>query len=188
MHGLIERLMRAQDDERRRIAQLLHETTAQDLAALKMVLARISRNVGANLSDGDLSALAESIELAERSLASVRTLSYLLHPPLLDDAGLVLALRWYARGFAARSGIVVDLDLPASFERLDRDVETALFRVVQEALMNVHRHAGSARASIRLRRGDDGLTLEIEDRGRGISAGLLEQTAAGAAGRGAAGD
>lgn len=175
MRALSGRLMRAQDDERRRIAQMLHETTAQDLAALKMLLARVARTVGPTMPDADRSALNESIELAERSMTGVRTLSYLLHPPFLDESGLVSALRWYAEGFTHRSGITVDLDLPASFERLDQDIETALFRVVQEALINVHRHAGSQRALIRLSRTDDGLTLEVEDQGRGMPAGLLEQ-------------
>ena len=179
MRALSGRLMRAQDDERRRIAQMLHETTAQDLAALKMLLAGISRTVGPTLADAERSSLTESIELADRSMTCVRTLSYLLHPPFLDETGIVSALRWYAEGFAARSGIAVDLDLPSSFERLDQDIETALFRVVQEALMNVHRHAGSSRASIRLRRAEGGLTLEVEDSGRGMPAELLQQLPAG---------
>lgn len=179
MRALSGRLMRAQDDERRRIAQMLHETTAQDLAALKMLLARLSRTVGSTLPDADRSALLESIELAERSMTGVRTLSYLLHPPFLDEAGLVSALRWYAEGFGERSGIAVDLDLPSSFERLDQDVETALFRVVQEALINVHRHAGTRHASIHLRRTEEGLLLEIGDSGHGIPAEVLEQLPAG---------
>lgn len=179
MRALSGRLMRAQDDERRRIAQMLHETTAQDLAALKMLLARISRTVGSTMPDADRAALTESIELAERSMSGIRTLSYLLHPPFLDETGLVPALRWYAEGFAKRSGIVIDLNLPASFERLDQNVETALFRVVQEALINVHRHAGSSRASIRLHRSGDGLTLEVEDAGRGMPASVVEQLPAG---------
>jgi signal transduction histidine kinase len=183
------RLIRAQDDERRRIAQLLHDTTAQDLAALKMLLARLSWKVGATMPDADREVLTESIALAERSMTGVRTLSYLLHPPFLDETGLVSALRWYAEGFAQRSGIAVDLDLPSSFGRVDQIVETALFRVVQEALMNVHRHAGSSRASIRLRRTSDGLTLEVEDRGRGLPITVLEQlpTGGGALGVGVAG-
>jgi two-component system NarL family sensor kinase len=123
--------------------------------------------------------LTESIELAERSMTGVRTLSYLLHPPFLDETGLVSALRWYAEGFARRSGIAVDLDLPSSFGRLDLNVETALFRVVQEALINVHRHAGSSRASIRLCRSSDSLTLEVEDRGRGLPITVLKQLPAG---------
>ena len=180
MRALSGRLMRAQDDERRRIAQMLHETTAQDLAALKMLLARLSRTVGSTLADVDRSALTESIELAERSMTGVRTLSYLLYPPFLDETGLVSALGWYAEGFSARSGVVVELDLPSSFERLDRDVETALFRVVQEALINVHRHASSQHATIRLRRTQAGLTLEVADSGRGMPAELLQQLPAGA--------
>jgi signal transduction histidine kinase len=179
MRALSGRLMRAQDDERRRIAQVLHETTAQDLAALKMLLARLSRTVGSTMSSGDRSALTESIDLAERSMTGVRTLSYLIHPPFLDETGLVSALRWYAEGFAERSGIAVDLDLPPAFERLDQDVETALFRVVQEALINVHRHAGSPRASIRLHHTGEGLTLEVEDRGHGMPAERLAQLPVG---------
>jgi PAS domain S-box-containing protein len=123
MRALTGRLMRAQDDERRRIAQMLHETTAQDLAALKMHLAGLTRTE-AGLSDDDRAALTESVELAERSMTGIRTLSYLLHPPFLDEAGLLSALRWYAAGFAERSGIAVHLDLPSTFERLPQDVET----------------------------------------------------------------
>jgi PAS domain S-box-containing protein len=180
MRALSGRLMRMQDDERRRIARMLHETMAQDLAALKMLLARLSRTVGSTLADGDRSSLTESIDLAERSMTGVRTLSYLLYPPFLDETGLVSALRWYAEGFSARSGVAVELDLPSSFERPDRDVETALFRVVQEALINVHRHASSLQATIRLRCTEDCLTLEVEDSGRGMPAELLRQLRAGA--------
>jgi PAS domain S-box-containing protein len=178
MRTLTGSLMRAQDDERRRIAQVLHETTAQDLAALKMYLARLTRTE-AGLSEDDRAALAESIELAERSMTGIRTLSYLLHPPFLDEAGLLSALRWYAEGFAGRSGVKVDLDLPAAFGRLPQDVETALFRVVQEALINIHRHAASPSAQIRLRVDDGCLALEIEDRGRGIRRELIAQMPSG---------
>ena len=178
MRALTGHLMRAQDDERRRIAQLLHETTAQDLAALKMHLARLSRT-GAQLSEADRAALVESIELAERSMSGIRTLSYLLHPPFLDEAGLLSALRWYATGFAERSGITVDLDLPPTFERLPQDVETTLFRVVQEALINIHHHANSPTALIRLRVEDHRLLLEIVDRGRGMRPAVIAQLPAG---------
>jgi two-component system NarL family sensor kinase len=173
MRALTGRLMRAQDDERRRIAQMLHETTAQDLAALKMHLARLNRTAD-RLSDSERSALTESMSLAEQSMTEIRTLSYLLHPPFLDDAGLLSALRWYAAGFAKRSGIKVDLDLPGSSERLPLDTETALFRIVQESLINIHRHAGSATARIRLQRDAETLVLEIEDQGRGISDASLK--------------
>ncbi len=178
LRALTGRLMRAQDDERRRIAQMLHETAAQDLAVLKMHLARLTRSE-AELSEDERAALTESIELADRSLGGIRTLSYLLHPPFLDESGLVSALRWYAEGFADRSGITVDLDLPPAFERLPQDVETALFRVVQEALINIHHHADSASASIRLRVDERQLTLEVEDRGRGMPPELLAQLPAG---------
>ena len=188
MRALATRLMRVQDDERRRIAQTLHETTAQDLAGLKMLLARLVRS-GLAVSDADRALLLESIDLAERSMSGVRTLSYLLHPPFLDENGLLSALRWYAKGFADRSGITVDLDLPATFGRLPQEVETGLFRVVQEALINTHRHAQSATASIRLTAAADLLTLEIEDRGRGMSPEVLSSvtTGGGAPGVGIAG-
>ncbi len=173
LRALAGRLMHAQDDERRRIAQMLHETTAQDLAALKMHLARLNRTAG-HLSEPDRTALTDSISLAEQSITEIRTLSYLLHPPFLDEMGLLSALRWYAAGFDERSGITVDLELPEGFDRLPLDTETALFRIVQESLINIHRHAESETARIRLRRAAAGLVLEIEDRGHGIPKPLLE--------------
>jgi PAS domain S-box-containing protein len=173
LHALAGRLMHAQDDERRRIARILHETTAQDLAALKMLLARLNRTAS-HLGESDRGALTDSISLAEQSMTEIRTLSYLLHPPFLDEMGLLSALRWYAVGFADRSGITVDLELPESFERLPRDTETALFRIVQESLINIHQHAESETARIRLRRDAETLVLEIEDRGRGIPSESLK--------------
>ena len=178
MRALTGRLMHAQDDERRRIAQMLHETTAQELAALKMHLARLNRTAS-HLSETDRGALTESISLAEQSMTEIRTLSYLLHPPFLDETGLLSALRWYAAGFAERSGIKVDLELPESFERLPLDTETALFRIVQESLINIHRHAGSETARIRLRRDAETLVLEIEDRGHGIPEASLKHIKSG---------
>jgi PAS domain S-box-containing protein len=181
MRALAGRLLRAQDDERRRIAQLLHETTAQDLAALKMQLARLK---SVTLSEADSAALAESIELADRSMTGIRTLSYVLHPPFLDEAGLLSALRWYVSGFADRSGIDVALDLPETLERLPRETETALFRVVQEALLNIHHHADSPTALIRLRADARHLTLEIEDHGRGMPPALVAELPTGGVGLG----
>jgi signal transduction histidine kinase len=108
-------------------------------------------------------------------MTQIRTLSYLLHPPFLDEGGLLSALRWYAAGFAERSGITVDLELPESFDRLPLDTETALFRVIQESLINIHRHAGSKTARIRVRRDAETLVMEIEDRGQGIPPALLER-------------
>jgi two-component system NarL family sensor kinase len=178
MRTLTGRLLRAQDDERRRIAQMLHETTAQDLAALKMLLARLNRTAD-GLSDSERGALTESMALAEQSMAEIRTLSYLLYPPFLDETGLLPALRWYAAGFAERSGITVDLELPETFDRLPLDTETALFRVVQESLINIHRHAGSQTARIRLQCDAETLELEIADRGHGIPRASLERIRSG---------
>jgi signal transduction histidine kinase len=183
LRTLANRLMHVQDDERRRIATMLHETTAQDLAALKMLLARLNRTAD-HLSQGERDALTESLSLADQSINEIRTVSYLLHPPFLDEAGLLSALRWYAGGFVERSGIKVDLDLPEGFERLTLDTETVLFRIVQESLTNIHRHAGSETARIRLRRDAGLLVLAIDDRGHGIPSALLERITSGRGGAG----
>ena len=120
----------------------------------------------------------------ENGLREIRTVSYLLHPPFLDEAGLLSALRWYSTGFAERSGIRVELEVPDRLERLPLDAETALFRVVQESLSNIHRHSGSQTARIRLRRDAETLVMEIEDHGRGISNASLTEIKSG---RGVAG-
>jgi signal transduction histidine kinase len=178
MRMLTGRLTRAQDDERQRIARMLHETTAQDLAALKMLLSRLNRT-SEGLGESERDILAESILLADRSMTAIRTLSYVLHPPFLDETGLLSALRWFATGFAKRSGIKVDLDVPETFARLSPETETALFRVVQESLINIHRHASSEAARIRLRVDEEALVLEIDDWGRGIPDAALKQILAG---------
>jgi two-component system NarL family sensor kinase len=167
LRALAKRLLHARDDERRRIATMLHETSAQDLAALRMLLTRLNRAAD-RLTESERSALGECISLAEQSIAGIRTACYLLHPPVLDDVGLLPALRWYAEGFAERSDINVDLDLPEDLERLPLETETVLIRIVQESLTNIHRHSGSPTARIRLRRDPDSLVLEIQDQGRGI--------------------
>jgi signal transduction histidine kinase len=177
------RLMHSQDAERRRIARLLHETTAQDLAALMMQLERLEKT-SSHLSETDRAVLAESLSIADQSINDLRTLSYLLHPPCLDEAGLAAALRWYAAGFAERSGIKVELDLAEDFGRLPLDAETALFRIVQESLTNIHRHAKSETARIRLRRDRGTLTLEIADRGEGIPPAALTRIMSGGGGSG----
>ncbi len=174
LRSLTAKLMHAQDDERRRIAQMLHETTAQDLAGLKMLLARLKRTADA-LSEADRGLFDESVELAERAMTGIRTLSYLLHPPFLDEGGLLAAIRWYARGFSERSGIPVDLDLPASLDRLPQEIETAMFRITQETLINIHRHASSPTARIRLTVARDTLTLETADQGKGMEPALVSR-------------
>ena len=160
-------LMRMQDDERRRIGRDLHDSTGQILAALELSLARLLQAA----PEADRHELLEQCaQLASQCSNEIRTASYLLHPPLLDELGLLSALRWLADGFHERSGIEVQLDLPVSMLRLSRDEELTLFRVAQEALTNVHRHAGSPWAAVRLRDRTDSVLLEIEDGGRGDSA------------------
>src|SRR5258708_3887928 len=178
LQALATRVMHAQDEEPRRGPRMLHETTAQDLAGLKRLRGRLSRT-SARLSAADRALLAESVQLADHSIGEVRTLAYLLHPPFLDEAGLLSAARWYAQGFADRSGIHVELDLPDALERLPQHVETTLFRVIQEALINIHRHAESPTAYIRLRIADDRLALEIEDHGQGMAPEFIGQLMAG---------
>ncbi|HEV7838896.1 MAG TPA: PAS domain S-box protein, partial [Gemmatimonadaceae bacterium] len=167
VRALASSLVQAQDDERRRIARELHETTAQDLAALKMNIAALQRTA-AIIGDKDRSLLAESALLAEQAMTQIRTLSYLLHPPFLDEVGLASAIRWFAKGFENRSGVSILLSLPYDFPRLPQDIEIALFRVIQESLINIHRHAESPRAEISIGTADGELTLEVRDAGRGM--------------------
>jgi signal transduction histidine kinase len=161
-------VLRSQDEERRRIARQLHETVAQSLAALKMNLVRIGRLVsgGANASD----VLSESVALTDEAMKEIRTLSYLLHPPLLEEGGLVPGLRWYATGFAERSGINVHLDVSPDLERMPEEIEMVVFRIVQECLNNIHRHSGSTTARVRVVRESSNLRVEVEDEGRGMPA------------------
>jgi signal transduction histidine kinase len=164
---LSAQLLRAQDDERRRIALELHDSTAQNLAALAMNLARMNLETG-SLDPQTREVLSESIQLANRCMQEIRDFSYLLYPPTLDEYGLASALQWFAEGFARRSGIRVDLDLPEGLRRLPKDAETALFRVVQECLTNVQRHSGSPLVRIRMVQEPEALFLEVADEGRGL--------------------
>ncbi len=179
LRDLSVRLLRVQDDERRRIARDLHDSTGQALAALKLELAGVEREL-APRNPPIARRLASAIENARQISDELRTMSYLLHPPLLDELGLGSALRWYVDGFAKRSGISVHLDLPGE-GRLAPEMETMLFRVVQECLINIHRHSGSATAAIRLAKSADGIVLEVEDEGRGMTAEELSELASGGA-------
>ncbi len=163
------RLLRSQNEERRRIARELHDSTAQNLAALAMNLGLI-RKAGRSLSKTARGRLTESLGLAQQACREIRTLSYLLHPPELEDGDLWSAVRWYTEGFSNRSGIRVDLAIPKASRagRLPEQVETTLFRVVQESLANIHRHSGSRRARIRFARGRLGVTMTVRDQGRGL--------------------
>lgn len=166
VHDLSARLLSAQDGERRRIARELHDSTAQTLTALALNLNRLVRT---GKADENLRAIAEeSIALVKQVHSEIRTLSYLLHPPLLDELGLAAALTWYVDGFSNRSGIDVKLEISPEFTRIDPSLELALFRVVQESLGNVHRHSGSKTSSINLERTPTEVVLRISDAGQGM--------------------
>jgi PAS domain S-box-containing protein len=162
------RLLRLQDDERRRIARDLHDSTGQNFVVLAMMLDQLRGSIPSGKRKSRR-LLSECQALADRCVHEVRTLSYVLHPPMLDEAGLEDAIRDYVNGFTKRSGIQVGLELPAGLGRMTREVELALFRVVQEALTNIQRHSGSQQANIRIDRNSH-LTLEISDHGRQASA------------------
>jgi signal transduction histidine kinase len=160
------RFLGIQDEERSRIARELHDVTAQNLFAATIGLARLQQST---LAVETRNVLAECQALCEQSLQEIRTLSYRLHPPMLDQAGLVPALQWYVEGFAKRSGIDVDLVTPETIRRLPKEMEADLFRIVQEGLANVHRHSGSSTATVRLDQFDDQVALQIKDQGHGMS-------------------
>lgn len=159
-------LLKSQDLERRRLARELHDSTGQKVAALAIDLSILGADES-GLNDKARKALAESQLLAKQVSSEIRTLSYLLHPPLLEESGLESALKWLADGFSERSGISIQVDLQHD-GRLPGDIETALFRIAQEALTNVQLHSGSSQASIRLARRGTDIELEVADDGRGI--------------------
>jgi len=167
VRGLSAHLLQAQDHERRRIARELHDSTGQSLAALTMNLSVLSKKA-ANVNPELSRALDENTQIAQAVSDELRTTSYLLHPPLLDEMGLQAGLRWYIKGFQERSHITVDLKLPENLERLQPDLELMIFRVVQECLTNVHRHSESPSAAICLHNSKGKLTLEIRDQGKGM--------------------
>ncbi|GAC1436422.1 MAG: hypothetical protein NVSMB58_26710 [Terriglobales bacterium] len=161
------RVLRMQDEERRRIARELHDSVGQLLSALGMNFSIIANSP--NLSPAATKAVSENTALLNQILAEIRTISHLLHPPLLDEIGLQSALKWYVEGYAERSKIKVNLEFSPELGRLSREAEISIFRVVQESLTNIHRHSESPTATVRLSRASDSLRLEIEDEGRGIS-------------------
>ena len=166
------RLLQLQDEERRRIARELHDSTAQSLAALSMNLTVVEAEAG-GLTNEAKQALGESLALARHSTRELRTLSYLLHPPLLDESGLISAMQWYADGVSRRSGLRIDLDLPSQSFRFPEEVETALFRITQECLTNVLKHSGSPTACIRLTVDASKIAMEISDQGKGMATEAL---------------
>ena len=183
LRELSARLLQLQDDERRRIARELHDSVGQMLAALGMNLAVVGTEI--ERLTKITSTVNDSAALVQELSKEVRTISHLLHPPLLDEAGLASALRWYVEGFAQRSKIEVDLEFPVDFGRLPRESETAIFRTVQECLTNIHRHSESPTATIRIAASDNHVRVEVEDRGKGIPPEKqFEMTSAGTPGVG----
>jgi signal transduction histidine kinase len=172
LRQLSGRLLQAQDEERRRLARELHDGTAQTLTVLSLRLAMIEGEAAA-LSPRARQALADSIELIGPASREIRSLSYLLHPPFLDETGLGSAVPWYVDGFCRRSGIKVQLRLPPAMGRLPREIETTLFRIIQECLTNILKHSGSHTASLQVGLGDKEVMLEIRDQGKGLTAEFL---------------
>jgi signal transduction histidine kinase len=164
---LTGRLLQLQDDERRRIARELHDSVGQTLAALSMNLSTVAADIDRLTKTAGT--VADSAALVKDMSGDIRTISYLLHPPLLDEAGLSSALRWYIEGFAERSKIKATLDFPDGFGRLSRELETAIFRLVQECLTNIHRHSGSPMATVRISRSANEVWIDVEDKGKGLS-------------------
>ena len=173
LQNLSLRLLKVQDEERRKLSRDLHDTTGQTLAALKIAVSFLQENCRHDSSQMCLA--SDVIQLADQAIQEIRTMSYLLHPPLLDEVGFACAAEWYIEGFAKRSGVNVNLDIAADLERLPTSMETALFRVLQESLTNVHRHSGAAQVSVTFRNQLEKIILEVRDDGCGIRAERLVQ-------------
>lgn len=162
------RLTQLQDEERKGLARELHDSVGQLLAAIR-INTDVVESESCRLSSRAARCLGDNISMVEEISKQIRTISYLLHPPMLDEAGLPSALRWLVEGFAERSQIDTRLDIPSGFVRLPKEVELSIFRVVQECLTNIHRHSGSPTASVRLRVEGAAVKVEIEDAGKGMS-------------------
>jgi PAS domain S-box-containing protein len=173
--SLSGRILTLQDDERRRIARGLHDSLGQYLAALKMQLSLLS-----TLKDDPTELIQQANEIVDRCLTETRTISHLLHPPMLDEAGFNSAARWFVEGFAERSQIAVNLSLPEDLGRFQKEIEITLFRALQEGLTNVHRHSASPKSDIRLARDSQQVRLEIQDYGKGMPLETLQQLNEGA--------
>jgi PAS domain S-box-containing protein len=171
LQRLTTHLLNLQDTERRRIARELHDVTAQNILTIHMNLSRLRQRP---MDARESQLVAECCELCNQALQEIRTLSYVLHPPSLDETGLVGALKWYVRGFSKRSGIHFEMSAIQEIGRLSSDVETALFRVVQESLTNIWRHSASSSAEIRLEKTEDQIVLQIRDYGRGMPKGSFK--------------
>ncbi|MGA8622018.1 MAG: sensor histidine kinase [Candidatus Sulfotelmatobacter sp.] len=167
LEALNARITSLQDEERRRIARELHDSVGQLLAAISMNSALVKEE-SHKLSPNAAKRVSENAAMVEEASKQIRTISHLLHPPLLDEAGLASALHWYVEGFSQRSNIDAKLDVPPNFVGLSKETELSIFRVVQECLTNIHRHSGSPIAGIRITQDEACLRVEIEDAGKGI--------------------
>jgi signal transduction histidine kinase len=174
LRQLSGRILQVQDEERRRLGRDLHDTTGQALAALEVNLSLLGQSCPDGLSEKCRKLLQDCSELARECSREIRTVSYLLYPPVLEELGLAATLRSYVEGYRQRSGIQVVMTLPEKASRLARDMELALFRIVQESLANVHRHSGSPSAEVHIQRTENQLVLEVKDKGRGISKQIAE--------------
>lgn len=173
LRGLSTSMIAAQDEERRRIARELHDGLGQDLVAAKMILEGIDRQSSSNTSA--MSSVADACSIIDHAAQQVRSISHLLHPPMLDEVGLSSALQWYLEGLSKRSGIGISLDLqPPNFPRLAREVETAVFRIIQEALTNVFRHSGAHTAWVTVINEEGRIISTVRDDGKGISDRVAE--------------
>ena len=170
LQQLSAKLMRSQDEERRRIAVNLHDSLGQYLSSIKMNLESLRGSDAPNKDE----VLSSALESVEQSLVETRTLSCLLHPPLLDEVGFASAARWYSDEFAKRSGIKVKLELPERMDRLTELAEIALFRILQESLTNVHRHSGSPAVEVQLKTGEHQAVFTVRDYGCGMPADLIQ--------------
>ena len=168
-------LLRSQDEERRRIGRELHDSVGQYVAVLKMNLDSL-KSSGEKFDEQTRQRIEECARLAQDAITEVRTISYLLYPPMLEEMGLKSAIPWYLEGFAQRSGIKTSFETPPDFDRLPRDVELAIFRVLQESLTNVHRHSKSPTAHVRVSTNNGEVVLEVRDEGKGIPADILKES------------
>jgi signal transduction histidine kinase len=167
LHDLSTRLMRVQDEEAKRFARALHDSLGQDLVVAKITAGGLLKDEPANAR------LAELVALLDDTVSQTRTISYLLHPPLLDEIGFASAAKWFIEGYTQRTGVAVIVDIPAHIDGLSRHLELSLFRILQESLTNIHRHSKSARADVAVIVRARTISMIVRDFGRGIPAETL---------------
>jgi two-component system NarL family sensor kinase len=169
LRALSVRLLELQDQERRKFSRELHDSLGQYLVGAKMNLTMLGNSLPAN------ALISECIKLLDQAMTETRTISHLLHPPLLDEAGFASAARWYVEGFSERSGIQTSLEMPEDLGRLSSSLELALFRVLQESLTNVHRHSKSRKAEVSVAASNGQVVLQVRDYGKGLPPDILDR-------------